>query len=89
MMQRLACLFVLMLTLATRQAAADSDPYADARQQFLVAWQSVATTPHPDSPTADSETLRGYALYSYLQAARLQKKLETLPAATTDTQAEG
>jgi soluble lytic murein transglycosylase len=70
----------LLLVLST--AAVKADPNSAARREFQSAYAAVATTA-PDAAVADSDALRSYPLYPYLQAARLQRRL-TDPAAAAD-----
>jgi soluble lytic murein transglycosylase len=67
----LAC--ALLLPLPRAQAAAARDPYEKVRETFRQAYAQV------DAPTAkrpaDSEALRDYPLYAYLQAARIRRAL--------------
>lgn len=62
-------------------ALAQSDPYATARSEFIAAWSAVGAAA-PEAPVADSDALRAYPLYPYLQAARLQKQLESVATLT-------
>jgi soluble lytic murein transglycosylase len=71
------------LSLASTPAAAD--PYAGARRQFMDAYAG-ATGGRPETPAPDSEVLKGYPLYPYLVAARLQRRLQD-PAAAPEIQA--
>ena len=82
MLHRLAWIATLTLAVATIAAASPADPYADSRQQFLAAWAAVDNPP-PEPAPADSEVLRSYALYPYLQAGRLAQQLKALPTAST------
>jgi soluble lytic murein transglycosylase len=70
----------LLLVLST--AAVRADPNTAARREFQSAYAAVATTA-PGITVADSDALRSYPLYPYLQAARLQRRL-TDPAAAAD-----
>jgi soluble lytic murein transglycosylase len=63
--------------------AAGADPYADARLEFRTAYAQVGTAPVEGAAAPDSETLRAYPLYPYLQAGRLQRRLEDPEAAGT------
>jgi len=56
-------------------ASAASDPFKHTRAMFQQAYAQAATAPL-DEP-ADSEALRTYPLYSYLQAARIKRGLAT------------
>ena len=63
----------LLLALVGSSALAD-DPYAGARQVFLLAYAAVeAGAPLPSA--IDPEALRDYPLYPYLQRARLARSL--------------
>lgn len=50
-----------------------ADPFKKARQDFKAAYASATTLPTDDKD--DSEALRNYPLYSYLQAARIKRAL--------------
>ena len=77
----LLCLSTL-LPHAPAGAGAGDDPYATVRRDFQSAYAAVATS-DPGAAVADSDALRNYPLYPYLQAARLQRRL-TDPAAARD-----
>jgi soluble lytic murein transglycosylase len=68
----IALLACVLLPLPGAQAAAH-DPYEKVRETFRQAYEQV------DAPTAkphsDSEALRDYPLYPYLQAARIRRAL--------------
>lgn len=84
---RLGALLVGLLSLAGG-AAAQTDPFAAARTRFLEAYAAVkAGAQSPEQP-GDAD-LKTYPLYSYLQAARLQRALAaaTGPADPADTHA--
>ncbi|NJD32080.1 MAG: hypothetical protein FIB04_09360 [Gammaproteobacteria bacterium] len=70
---------------ATRTGAAPTDPYADARRQFVAAY-AVAENGAAGAAAADSEVLHEYPLYPYLLSARLERRLID-PAATPDIKA--
>jgi len=70
----------LLLILSAEPA--DADPNAAARREFQTAYAAVATTA-PGAAVADSDALRNYPLYPYLQAARLQRRIPD-PAAAAD-----
>ena len=53
-------------------AGETADAYASARNEFQVAYASAGKT---DSDAGDSESLKSYPLYPYLQAERLRKAL--------------
>ena len=61
--------------------ATPADPYAAARAEFRAAYASAGAPPAEGVVPSDSETLRSYPLYPYLQAARLQRRLEDPAAA--------
>jgi soluble lytic murein transglycosylase len=64
---------VLVLTSAAANAASD-DSYREGREQFRAAYEQVdaqAAAPR----RADSEALRAYPLYPYLQAARIRRTI--------------
>ncbi|HET9446680.1 MAG TPA: hypothetical protein VFO35_10500, partial [Steroidobacteraceae bacterium] len=66
----LAC--ALLAPTGARSASAQ-DPFAKVREAFRKAYEQVddpAAKPHPDS-----EALRAYPLYPYLQAARIRRAL--------------
>jgi soluble lytic murein transglycosylase len=74
-------LALLLATSATGTVAAD--PYAVVRTEFRAAYAAAgAASAGATAAPADSEALRGYPLYPYLQAARLQRQLENPDAAT-------
>jgi len=80
---RLISLFrfaALLLVLSTELV--NADPNAAARREFQSAYAAVATTT-PGTAVVDSDALRKYPLYPYLEAARLQRRL-TDPAAAAD-----
>jgi soluble lytic murein transglycosylase len=83
MLQRVVVPAVLLLLLGVGTTRAQSDTYAGARAEFLAAWSSVATAP-VEPPPVDSEALRTYPLYPYLQAARLERQLAMLPTPGKD-----
>jgi soluble lytic murein transglycosylase len=66
--------FLAILISAGASAAAPADPYAAARAEFQGAHAAVGAPPAEESGP-DSEALRNYPLYPYLQAARLQRLL--------------
>jgi peptidoglycan lytic transglycosylase len=69
----IALLACALLPLSGARGAADDDPYEKVRATFQQAYADV------DDPTAkrrsDSEALRSYPLYPYLQAARIRRAL--------------
>ena len=88
-MKRLLALLVIATGLgivALRPAAGDSnpDPHAAARREFIAALEQ-AQRGVPLPPAGDSEALRSYPLYPYLQAARLQRRFGD-PAAAPEIQ---
>lgn len=64
----------LCVALTASAAAQSTDPYAGVRKEFQEAFAEVAKSP-TDSTANDSEKLKRYPLYSYLQAERLRKAL--------------
>lgn len=82
-MNRLAYrIFALCLPLFTAQAFAASDVYARTRAQFVRAY-AQATSGEAAPREDDSEALRAYPLYPYLQAARIRAALEKAGADLT------
>ena len=75
----------LGLLACTLLGTAQADPRAAARHEFQDAYQRAAEAP-PELADQDSAALRAYPLYPYLQASRLQGRLED-PAAAADIQA--
>jgi soluble lytic murein transglycosylase len=72
------------LLLAATLGTAEADPMSAARSEFMAAYQQVGrTAAGPDTPADDSDRLRDYPLYPYLQAARLLARLDD-PAAAAD-----
>ena len=67
-------LAVLTLVLASAPALSAADPFAAARAEFQAANSAVGAPPAEEAGP-DSDSLRAYALYPYLQAARLQRQL--------------
>ena len=70
----LACSLLLPLTGA--RGAAAHDPYEKVREAFRQAYEQV-DTPAAKRPH-DSEALRSYPLYPYLQAARIRRDARRL-----------
>ena len=66
MLTRFAIITLLLVTTLT----AASDPDTEVRREFRQAWVSLDS-----AANTDSAALRGYVLYPYLQAARLQHAL--------------
>src|SRR5687768_16297396 len=65
-------LALALLPLGCASAAGDS--FKHSRELFQRAYAQVATAPVAE-PAIDSEALRTYPLYSYLQAARIKRAL--------------
>ncbi len=68
-----ALLACILLAPPSARGAAAHDPYEKVREAFRRAYEQVdapAAKPHPDS-----EALRNYPLYPYLQAARIRRAL--------------
>lgn len=65
---------LLISTVLTPVAQAAADPYKETRAVFLRAYARVDSDA-AQSSEIDSERLRGYPLYPYLQAARLRRAL--------------
>jgi soluble lytic murein transglycosylase len=63
----------LAATLAGSAVGEQADAYAVARKEFQQAYAEAEKTAVPATP--DSESLKSYPLYSYLQAERLRKAL--------------
>lgn len=78
-----------LLALLPLACAAASDPFKHTREVFKDAYAKVATTP-PGQQGKDSEGLRNYPLYAYLQAARIKRALaeSTNDLGTADQSAE-
>lgn len=71
----------LLLALVGSSALAD-DPFAGARQIFLLAYAAVeAGAPLPSA--IDSQALREYPLYPYLERARLLRALAKAPSGSS------
>jgi soluble lytic murein transglycosylase len=66
---RIAVFLILLFALASSRAAAPADPLAGPRAEFRKAYDRIGTAAAPAS--GDSQALRGYVLYPYLEAARL------------------
>ncbi|MBV9316131.1 MAG: lytic transglycosylase domain-containing protein [Gammaproteobacteria bacterium] len=58
--------------------SASADAFADARKSFQEAYAHV-TANLPDESAADSQALKSYPLYAYLQAARIRQALDGSP----------
>src|SRR5262245_12783834 len=70
----------LALVSSTR-AAGSADSFSEVRAEFQQAFARAAKS---DSDAADSERLKSYPLYAYLQAERIRKALAPNPPVTTD-----
>ncbi len=64
----------LSLLLTASAAGESTDPYVAVRQEFREAYAAVDQS--PDGAASDSDKLKKYPIYSYLQAERLRKALE-------------
>jgi len=71
---RLLVTAALMLASIGVQAASDSASYAEARRAFQDSY-ARASSNVPDTSTSDSEALKSYPLYPYLEAARIRQAL--------------
>ena len=69
---------ILLLVLSILAPPAWADSHAQARQAFREALARVEAG-QPDDPASDSESLRAYPLYSYLEEARLSRTLKSVP----------
>ncbi len=67
-------LMLALPTMARAQGAGSAAAYASARKAFQQAYAQAASAP-PDAAARDSETLKSYPLYPYLQAARIEQAL--------------
>ncbi|MFL6577882.1 MAG: transglycosylase SLT domain-containing protein [Povalibacter sp.] len=67
-------------------AIAENDPFAKARTEFVEAYARVDSQ---DASSVDSEALRSYPLYPYLQSARIRRALlnTTQPLDSVDQRA--
>src|SRR5215471_653166 len=63
---------------AVSAQGAGADAFADARKAFQDAYARVAAN-FPDESAADSEALKSYPLYPYLEAARIRQALNGSP----------
>lgn len=81
-------LALALLPLGCGSAVGATDPFKHTREAFKEAYAEVATAPSEEQPK-DSEALRSYPLYSYLQAARIKRALgeTTNELGTADQQA--
>ena len=69
---------VALLCAVSAQGAGAEASYADARKVFQDAYARV-TGNFPDEPAADSEALKSYPLYPYLESARIRQALNGSP----------
>src|SRR6516162_1013162 len=69
---------VALLCAVSAQGAGAEASYADARKAFQDAYARV-TANFPDESAADSEALKSYPLYPYLEAARIRQALNNSP----------
>src|ERR1700746_3135143 len=67
----------LLCSVSAQGTGADAS-YTDARNAFQDAYRRV-TANFPDESAADSETLKSYPLYPYLEAARIRQALNGSP----------
>lgn len=81
-------LALVLLSLGCSPALAAKDPFKKTRQVFKQAYANA--TSRTTDETADSEALRTYPLYPYLQAARIKRALNdaTGELGTVDQRAE-
>lgn len=81
-------LAAVLLPVGGGPALAAKDPYKHARQAFKETYVTAATLPADEK--TDSEALRNYPLYPYLQAARIKRALgqATNELGTADQRAE-
>src|SRR5579863_2157327 len=70
-----AVALALLCAISARGASTDAS-YADVRKAFQEAYARV-TANIADSGAADSESLKSYPLYPYLQAARIEQALDS------------
>jgi len=70
------------LLLVVCAESVNADPHTTVRREFQSAYAAAGTTT-PGTAIADSDALRNYPLYPYLQAARLQRRLSD-PAAAAE-----
>jgi soluble lytic murein transglycosylase len=76
-------LAIALAFLAGVATADDPDPMGPARQEFLAAYARASATPPQPDLASDSDLLRSYPLYPYLQAVRLENRLAD-PAAAAE-----
>lgn len=80
-------LALAVLSLGSGPALAAKDPFKNTRELFKESYASATTLPTDEK--GDSEALRTYPLYSYLQAARIKRDLDTATEpGTADQRAE-
>jgi soluble lytic murein transglycosylase len=70
-------LLVATLAFSAANASDADDPFKDARVEFTQAYAHASGTPEKHEP--DSDDLRTYPLYPYLQSARLRSALTDNP----------
>jgi soluble lytic murein transglycosylase len=80
--RRRAAAIIALFWLAASASAAE-DPFKETRAEFVQAYTRASVSETQAGPM-DSEDLRTYPLYSYLQAARIRRALLS-PAATLDS----
>jgi soluble lytic murein transglycosylase len=80
-MPRVHSIPALLLLVACATGAACADPLAAARDEFRAAYALAGRPPAGVAVPPDSEALRAYPLYPYLQAARLRTRLADAAAA--------
>jgi soluble lytic murein transglycosylase len=80
-MQRTSSAILAILLASATPTAAVADPLAAVRSEFRTAYAAAGSPPAQAAVATDSEALRAYVLYPYLQAARLQRRLEDPVAA--------
>jgi soluble lytic murein transglycosylase len=88
LLHRLPCLLVAFTVVPFTSASAKThDPFREARKAFQQAYAQVDAGHEPQRP--DSEALRTYPLYPYLQAARIRRALAdaTGPLGSVDQRA--
>jgi soluble lytic murein transglycosylase len=69
---------ILLLVISILAPPVWADSQTQAREAFLDALARVEAG-QPDDPASDSETLRAYPLYRYLEEARLSRALRAVP----------
>jgi soluble lytic murein transglycosylase len=78
---------LLILLLGASSACADEDPYESERQEFTRAFAALEAG-RPLPADADSDELRVYPLYPYLQRARIIRALERAADGLTTADAQ-